>query len=299
LQRRLKIARGITTIFLIIIVILLVAVAGTAIVNRVIVEVSQLSQALPSQLEDLRNILYDIEDGFERFMTFVPDEFTFDFNELVNQLISFLTSWLGDAAKNFSVGFVTKVPSILLNVLLCLISAFFFTRDKSLIRDTLMKNLPEWVGMKVKMVQEGFLSAISAYLRAQLIIMSVVASLCILGLTILQYPYAVIMGIIICLMDALPLVGSSLIFWPWALMSLLSGNYKYTVGLILINMACFFARQILEPKVLGQQIGVHPLLVLVSIYVGLNLFGVVGLFIGPVMLVTGKLILQPAVKAKV
>jgi len=90
----------------------------------------------------------------------------------------------------------------------------------------------------------------------------------------------------------MPIIGASLVFWPWALFSLISGNYAYAVGLLVINAACFVSRQLLEPKVLGQQIGLHPLLVLIGIYTGMKVFGVIGLFLGPALLVVAKLMLK-------
>lgn len=292
LQKHLRIKRGISTIFLIIVVITIAVIAGVYLVNKVFQEARYMSESLPGQLEALRDFMDDMQNRFDRFMSFIPDEFALEFEEIVNTLINTIAGSLGDVAKNASVNVVTKIPGFLLSGFLCLISAFFFTRDKQLIKDTLVSNLPGWLKTRVQTVQEGFFSAVTGYLRAELIIMSVVAAICILGLSILGYPYAVLMGIVICLMDALPIIGGSLIFWPWAIYCMVTGNYPYAVGLLLTNVACFFARQLLEPKVVGQQIGVHPLLVLVSLYVGLKLFGLAGLFLGPVLIVTAKLIMK-------
>ena len=299
IQRKLKIARGISTIFLIIIVILLVAIGITAVFNRVIIEARHLSETLPISLDEVRNFMYEVEDHFDRYMTFIPEEFAIDFNELVNQLMALLTSALGDFAREASVGVVTGIPIIIMNVFLCFISAFFFTKDRKLIADTIMKGLPEWIKTRLRTIQKGLLSAVGGYIRAQLIIMSVVGSISILGLTILRYPYAVIMGLILSLLDGMPLIGVSLVFWPWAILSLISGNYAFALGLIIINIACFVSRQILEPKVLGQQIGLHPLLVLIGIYAGLRVFGIIGLFLGPALLVLAKLILKTSASSKI
>ena len=161
-----------------------------------------------------------------------------------------------------------------------------------------MNSLPEWLKTSVRTIQKGFLAAIGGYARAQLTIMSVIAAISILGLTIMRHPYAVMMGLIVCLFDALPMIGTGLIFWPWAVASLISGNYAMAVGLFIINAICFLSRQLLEPKVLGQQIGLHPLLVLMGIYIGLKVFGVFGLFLGPVLLVIAKLIIKTNSESK-
>ena len=161
-----------------------------------------------------------------------------------------------------------------------------------MIREALMRNMPEWLKTRLSTIQTGFLKALGGYVRAQLIIMSVVASISILGLTILNYPYQVLMGLIVALCDTMPMIGTGLIFWPWIIMSLISGDFGFAVGLLIINVVCFISRQLLEPKVLGQQIGLHPLIVLLGVYVGFKVFGIIGLFLGPVFMVVAKLIVK-------
>jgi sporulation integral membrane protein YtvI len=292
LQRKLRIARSVTTIFLIIVIILLVAIAASSLFNQIVKEAAYLSETLEPTVEELRKLFNDLESRFENFMSFMPDEFYIDFNEMVNQILAILTSILGDFTMRISVGLVTGIPMLVLNMFICLISAFFFTKDKKLISESINKSLPEWLKTRLHTIQKGLLSAIGGYIRAQLTRMSVIAAVSILGLAILGYPYAVIIGIVIALFDSLPMIGTGIVLWPWAAISLLSGNYAFALGLILINVTCFVARQLLEPKVLGQQIGLHPLLVLAGIYVGLQVFGVFGLFLGPVLLVIAKLILK-------
>jgi sporulation integral membrane protein YtvI len=257
-----------------------------------------MSEALPGTFDEMTNIIYNMQDRFERYMTFLPDEFALDFDELINQVLSMITSWAGDFAMSVSVGFVTGIPLLLINVFLCLLSAFFFTKDKKLIGESIMKTMPEWLKTRLRTVQKGFLTAIGGYARAQLTIMSVVASVSILGLSILNAPYPFTMGMVAAMCDMLPMIGTGLIFLPWALFSLISGNYALALGLAIVNVVCFVTRQILEPKVLGQQIGLHPLIVLLGIYVGLKVFGVVGLFLGPVLMVIAKLILQNSSKTQ-
>jgi len=294
IQRKLRIARSITTIFLIIIIILLIAIAGSSLFNRIVFEARYMVSALPGTLEELTQMIYRLEDWFEGNMSIVPAEFVPDFNETINTVLANLTSYAGDFAMTVSVGFVTGIPMLIMNVFLCLLSAFFFTKDKKMIGENMMKAIPEWLKTRLRTIQMGFLSAIGGYVRAQLTIMSVVASISILGLSIQRHPYAFLMGLVAALCDTLPMIGTGLVFWPWALFSVIQGNYTFALGLVIINVLCFVTRQILEPKVLGQQIGLHPLIVLIGIYLGLKVFGVVGLFLGPILMVIAKLILKNA-----
>ena len=124
-----------------------------------------------------------------------------------------------------------------------------------------------------------------AYLRSQLIIMLIVAVVCVLGLTLLHNNYAFLIGIGIALMDALPLLGSGIVFLPWAVMHLINGNIYRSAILVTLYLICQIIREVLEPKLIGRQIGIKPLLTLIAMYIGVKLFSVVGFFLGPIGIV--------------
>jgi predicted PurR-regulated permease PerM len=104
-----------------------------------------------------------------------------------------------------------------------------------------------------------------------------------LGLIILQNPYALMIGLIMAVLDFLPILGSGSVLIPWALFHLVTGEVNAAVGLMALYAVITITRQVLEPKILGEQIGVHPLLSLVSVFVGFQVFGVLGIFIGPAL----------------
>ncbi|MCL2406948.1 MAG: sporulation integral membrane protein YtvI [Defluviitaleaceae bacterium] len=292
LQRKLKIARSITTILLISVIIALVAIAATALFNRIVMEAGNLAETLPTMMEDVNEFIHGMEDSFDRFLNFIPDGFAPDFNELIGGAVASITAGLGDFVMAASVGFVRGIPLMLMSVFLCLISAFFFTKDKKLISESITKSLPPPLSARISAFRRGLLTAIGGYVRAQLTIMTVIFAISVLGLVILGHPYAVILGLVIALADTLPMIGTGLVFWPYAVISFISGNHSFAIGLLIINVVCFLARQLLEPKVLGQQIGLHPLLVLLGVYVGVNVFGFIGLFLGPLFMVMSKMILS-------
>ena len=125
----------------------------------------------------------------------------------------------------------------------------------------------------------------SAYLRSQLIIMCLVALICILGLTLLHNDYAVLLGIGIAIMDAFPVIGSGMILIPWAIIMLVNGNIYAAAVLITIFLICQILREVLEPKLIGNRIGIKPLYTLIAIYLGVKLFSFIGFILGPIGLV--------------
>ncbi|CUH93873.1 sporulation integral membrane protein YtvI [Herbinix luporum] len=124
-----------------------------------------------------------------------------------------------------------------------------------------------------------------AYFRSQLLIMAMVAIICVIGLVLIKNQYALLLGLGIALLDALPVIGSGMILIPWSIMMLFDGNIYAAAILITTYLICQIIREVLEPKLIGNRIGVKPLYTLISMYMGLKLFGVAGFILGPVALI--------------
>ncbi len=125
-------------------------------------------------------------------------------------------------------------------------------------------------------------SAAGAYLKAQLSIMGIITTVCIGGFFLLRIPYAFGIGLAVGVFDALPFFGTGTVLVPWALLDFLLGNYGNAAGCLAIYVVCSLIRQLLEPKLVGKRLGVPPLAVLASIYIGIQIYGGMGLVMGPV-----------------
>lgn len=120
------------------------------------------------------------------------------------------------------------------------------------------------------------------YLKAQCCIMGIVGVVCIAGFWLLKNPYFVVAGLAVGFLDALPLIGAGTILVPWAVIWCIKGAYMTALGYLLLYVAANLIRQLLEPRILGKQMGIHPALMLVSVYGGFFLYGFTGFFLGPV-----------------
>lgn len=123
------------------------------------------------------------------------------------------------------------------------------------------------------------------YLKAQGILMVVIALVCMVGLWIMENPYFLVSGLIIGVLDALPVIGAGMILVPWALLWVLKGNYMIALGYFLLYLMVDFIRQFLEPKILGKEIGLHPAWMLISVYGGFFFYGFAGFILGPISVV--------------
>ena len=131
----------------------------------------------------------------------------------------------------------------------------------------------------------------SAWLKTQGTIILFTMAVCSIGLFLLGNPYFILFGIGIGILDALPIFGTGTVLIPWALFSFINKNWVYGVGLFVIYIICYFLREIMEAKIMGGKVGLTPLETLVSMYVGLQLFGLLGFILGPI----GLLIIEDIV----
>jgi len=145
----------------------------------------------------------------------------------------------------------------------------------------------EWHQIKQQLSGAGI-----AYVKTQVILILLVSLICALGLFIIKNPYAMLFGVAIGIFDAFPVLGSGLVLVPWAIISFIRG--KAFAGAVLLTLygVCQFIREYLEPKLLGNKMGIRPVQSLMAVYIGYELFGVLGLFLGPFGLVLVKCLWQ-------
>ena len=133
----------------------------------------------------------------------------------------------------------------------------------------------------------------NAYLKTQGIIMMLTAAICTVGFWLLGNPYYILAGVGIGILDALPVFGTGTVLIPWAVVMFFSGRWGRGIVLLALYLICYFLREILEAKLMGDRVGLSPLETLMSMYVGLELFGIVGFLLGPV----GLLLIKDLVEA--
>lgn len=120
-----------------------------------------------------------------------------------------------------------------------------------------------------------------SYIRAQLIIMSVIGGICSVTFWALRYPIPFFWGYLVGFLDMLPFIGTGITLIPLALFELLLGNTKRAVAAMILYIVCYFVRQFMEPRLIGKQVGIHPLIILASVYTGVKLYGIAGILTGP------------------
>lgn len=288
LQKKFKLTKGISAILSILILFLIVGSVGALLVSKIVYEARSFYQSTPTYIQAIISEFEQLQAFFQNSLNLLPQWLKEQINNNLKNIISLLTSLLGSDIKNAPVGIVKGISTIIMVVIFGFISSFFIIKDKPEIDSFIFRQLPRFVQDRAIVIKNSLIGAISGYIKAQLIMMLITGSICAISLAILGSPYALFLALIIAFVDALPVFGSGAIFWPWAIYSVLNGDYKKAVFLIIINLIVLLTRQIAEPRILGNQIGVNPLVTLTSIYFGLKLFGFLGIIIGPMFVLIIK-----------
>lgn len=192
-----------------------------------------------------------------------------------------VVAW-GEKIPSFLTGVAGRLPSVLLFLLVTLISCFFAAADYAGLSAFLRRLLPSRVLGKLPEWRRRISVGVRRYLKAYLLLFLLTFGELFLGLTLLREKYAFLIAGITALLDIFPVLGVGTVLLPWALFRLFTGNTAGGIWLLLLYAVITVVRQIAEPHLVGKSIGLHPLLTLISFYVGMKIFGFIGIFIGPV-----------------
>ncbi|MCT2537182.1 sporulation integral membrane protein YtvI [Aquibacillus koreensis] len=166
-----------------------------------------------------------------------------------------------------------------------LLGTFFISKDWYKLKEMFMKHTPELVNTSTSYIIKELKKALFGFVKAQFTLITITGIIVMIGLVILQVEYAFTIAIITAAIDILPYLGTGLVFIPWIVYSFLSGDYFLTIGLSILYVTVVVQRQLMEPKVLSNNIGLNPLATLIALFVGYQIWGFLGLIIGPVLLV--------------
>ncbi len=144
----------------------------------------------------------------------------------------------------------------------------------------------------IQQVWEHVMHLLGVYVRAEGTIALAQTVICSIGLWIMKNPYSIMLAFLIGIVDALPVFGSGTILVPWAVFRFLAGDIQMGIGLLILYVLCTLNRQLLEPRLLGQKLGMSTLLTLFLMYIGYRLFGIFGFVLGPVGYLVGREILS-------
>lgn len=286
LQEKTKFNRQTSVIIVFMILILFIGFISTFIVTKAIAQVVNFVEDIPDHFQQMNEVYEQWNKDLQHYAQTLPPEFI---NQVTSSIEENLTA-LGDTIKeritiDSIAQIFAKVPQFLVSFLVYLIALFLFMLELPLLKAKTYRLMTEKTAKKISFMNKRLSHVLLGFLKAQLLLSFIIFTVSLIGLLIIIPEVALIMSLVIWLIDLIPIIGSIIILGPWALYMFLSGDTMMGIKLSILAIILLAIRRIVEPKVMGQNIGLSPLLTLIAMFLGLKLFGVFGLFIGPLLVI--------------
>ncbi len=234
----------------------------------------------------IQPLLGEFQSWVQNWFSGLPVEITSNLETIGDSLTNALTGFISDLSQqgiSLVTGWINGIPELLISIAFVILMSFFVSLHYDTVVGFLRRQLPQrWIEKWGKIKQMGK-STLKGYLKAVLILMlCTFVELCI-GFFILRVDNPLGIAALIAIFDALPLLGTGGIMIPWIIIELLSQNYSLALGLAILYAVVTVIRNLIEPKVVGDQLGLHPVVSLLAIYLGYRLLGVVGMILFPIL----------------
>lgn len=282
LEEKVKIKRKAGSAFVIIVVIGLVVLVLYLVGVKLVQEIMSLIDSLPDIWLGLESEFSEIGNNLNVVYSRLPDNVQASISDMIQSVGTYLGEIFGQMSSPTIEGvgnFAKQVPSMIIALIMALLSAYFFVAERESINEWFRRHMPASVQTNYRILRHSLVNAVGGYLKAQLRIEIWMYLLLVIGLTILQVNYALLIALGIAFMDILPFFGTGTIMVPWAIIKILSSDYKMAVGLLIIWGVGQLVRQVIQPKIVGDSLGMPPLPTLILLYVGYRLSGVIGMII--------------------
>lgn len=225
--------------------------------------------------------VFEVVDRF--FMEANPDGVG-AMDELASGITGSLGALVSDMSKtllNYITALAASIPELLLKLLILVISTFYMALDYRAISNFIMRQFSDRTRVLITDIRMTLSKTVGKYIRSYALILVITFVELSIGLLIVGIDNAVLVAAGIAIVDIFPVVGSGTILIPWTIICLATGKIGRGIGLGVVYIIVTVIRNIIEPRIVGQNIGVHPLVMLICIILGIYLFGGMGLFIMP------------------
>ena len=237
---------------------------------------TQIAPALWMLYDRIQELAHEVDPS-------LAQEINSIFNETMQNMRMYVTEY-SMRAVGLLTDTLTALPGLFIGVLITIISTFFMIADFDFLLIQGFKLVPSSRRGAVRTTVVYAKNILVKYIKSYSLIFSITFIELSVGFTILGIPNAFLIGLCVAVFDILPILGTGGILIPWAIIVAILGNAGLAIGLLLLYIFIVVVRNIIEPRIVGKQIGLHPLVTLVGMFIGLKLFGVIGLFGIPIAL---------------
>jgi sporulation integral membrane protein YtvI len=269
------------------------------VITKLILEIYSLSINISSYSQEIRLWINSILDFMNRgtiILDKIPEQILAQLKNSSTQFVSMGTAKISILLNNI-LYFITSLPNVIIFLFVTVIATIFMSMDKQNIIIFVEKQLPPSWLKKIYTLKNDLLSVVGGYLKAQATLIFICFCELLIGLNLFHFiglnvQYPLTFAVIICFIDALPILGAGAFMIPWIIITLISKDFHLVIALLILYVIITAVRQLLEPKLYSKNIGVHPLITLLSMYTGLKLAGFIGIIMGPAVVIILKNIFE-------
>ncbi len=247
-----------------------------------------------------------IDEGYSYIMSYI-DKINFDELQISDEVMNILKNSATNLLNTISqwiTKFLTSIISIIssigtvgIYIVITILATYFICADRLYILDQIEHHFPkDWVKKFSKNIKK-IIELLGGYIKAQVILIFINFILVLIGLFTfdifgIEVGYPLLMALLVAFADALPIVGSGTVLLPWAVICSVDGRINLAICLVVLYVVITIVRQLLEPKVVSKHIGIHPIFTLIAMYTGYKVMGIVGLLVGPILVIILKPIFE-------
>lgn len=286
LHKKTGASRRFLSLFLLLLVFALLVGGLWALTSAAVREIVSLAGNWEGLVVSLQGVSDTLAHTFARLLERLPDVA----RETVEGLAQRFFQWLEEvlpallsAAMDGITTVAKGVPSFAVAAVVFVMASYFITADYPRFRANFTDRLPDSSRYFLGLVKRAASAGFGGYVKAELLLSVGVFFILLAGFWLIHQPYALLLALALAVLDFIPIVGSGTAMVPWAVIDLLTKNVRHAVGLMVVWGLVALFRRLAEPKILGDQTGLSPILSLVSVYVGMQVAGVVGMILGPVL----------------
>lgn len=283
MEKKIKIARKYSSVFMIVVVLGVVVGLLYLLVAFLVKQTMNLYEDRFVLYQEVASILDNFADNLGGIFDRLPQSLQITLGTLQNSL----AVWAENFVANIELpgisavgSYVGSVVEVIFFAIITILGAYFLTAEHDNIGDWLAKVMPESVKRYYRMVMDSFKKAVGGYFKAQFKIMIILVIIMFIGFEILDIDYSFLLALGIAFLDFLPIFGTGAVFWPWLVVDIVVGDYKQAIFLGILYLVCQLIKQMLQPKMVGDSVGINPLAALLYMFIGYRFAGVIGMIIG-------------------
>ena len=282
LEKRLKIVRKHGSMLIIAGVLALIISLLYFVLGKAYVEIREFIGDLPALYDSAAAEIRGAVQNGNRVFEFLPDEFrtaVMQFTENIGTYVGDLVSKAAAPTVEIAGNVAKGIPNVLVNTVITILSSYLFIAEQDKILAWMRRYAPKFVLRYAEYLKKDARGVIGGYFLAQFRIMFVVAGILAVGFLFLKVKYGLLLAVLISMLDFLPVFGTGTALFPWAAVKLFTGEYTYAAGLLILYVVTQVSRQLIQPKIVGDSMGLPPLLTLFLLYLGFKVKGIAGMIL--------------------